>query len=957
MSSLLNSPAPIEDQAKLLDEVLNIVKVQAHLMKKCLENNKLMDGLKHCSNMLAELRTSALTPKNYYELYMSIFDAMRHLTAFLTEAHTAGRHHLADLYELVQYAGNIVPRLYLMITVGSAYMSMPEAPVREIMRDMMEMTRGVQHPIRGLFLRYYLSSMTRDHLPVGEGSGPEGNVFESINFILTNFTEMNKLWVRLQHQGHSRDREKREAERKELRILVGTNLVRLSQLDGVDLKIYQKDILPGILDQIVSCRDVIAQEYLMEVITQVFPDDFHLRTLQPFLSATAQLHPKVNVKQIIISLIDRLAAYAAREAEGEEPNEAKKQREENIRRIAEERKRKLQGLPAKEEEEQEEQEEEEQELAVEQEKVAESIETNNILEGEEKTDEVEDEGEKKEEEEENELETVTEQVAKVDLDQEEQQQQEEDHIKKVRGIPEDVELFVVFWGQIVELVKARPDLTVQDLTALLVSLINLSLSCYPEKIDYVDQILAYAKDKVLEFSDSPDLHSKSTEASLLALLLAPIQHYTSVLTLLALANYQPLLVLQPYATRQSIAHAVVNSVLKNATIIDIPEDVHGILDLCDVLLRDQKDASASSVTQQTGYSSMRQKPSELTFEQEEFIEKQGLLARMVHLFKSDNEDTQFLLLSAARKQFSDGGDRIRYTFPPLIISAAKLARRYKYQEEQDEIWEKKTSALFRFIHQVISTLYHKCEAADNCLHLFLLAGQSADECGFEEIAYEFFVEAFTIYEESISESRAQYQAITCIIGALQQTRVFSVDNYDTLITKAALHSSKLLKKPDQCRGVYLSSHLWWATDRAILEADLPESEKALFRDGKRALECLQKALKIADSCMDPVTNVELFVEILNRYIYYFEKGNEAVTVKYLNGLIDLINTNLSNMDNPDQHPPTPNSSSLVEHDGSVSDYVRRHFRATLAHLQNRKEQSARTDSQGPKYDELDLGDI
>lgn len=30
------SPVPIEDQAKLLDEVLNVVKVQAHLMKKCL---------------------------------------------------------------------------------------------------------------------------------------------------------------------------------------------------------------------------------------------------------------------------------------------------------------------------------------------------------------------------------------------------------------------------------------------------------------------------------------------------------------------------------------------------------------------------------------------------------------------------------------------------------------------------------------------------------------------------------------------------------------------------------------------------------------------------------------------------------------------------------------------------------------------------------------------------------
>ena len=69
---------------------------------------------------------------------------------------------------------------------------------------------------------------------------PQGNLQDSISFILTNFIEMNKLWVRLQHQGHSRDREKREMERKELRILVGTNLVRLSQLEGVDLQMYQK---------------------------------------------------------------------------------------------------------------------------------------------------------------------------------------------------------------------------------------------------------------------------------------------------------------------------------------------------------------------------------------------------------------------------------------------------------------------------------------------------------------------------------------------------------------------------------------------------------------------------------------------------------------------------------------------------------------------------------------------
>jgi vacuolar protein sorting-associated protein 35 len=60
--------SPVEEQEKLLDEALSIVKVQAFQMKRCLDKNKLMDGLKHASTMLGELRTSLLSPKSYYEL-------------------------------------------------------------------------------------------------------------------------------------------------------------------------------------------------------------------------------------------------------------------------------------------------------------------------------------------------------------------------------------------------------------------------------------------------------------------------------------------------------------------------------------------------------------------------------------------------------------------------------------------------------------------------------------------------------------------------------------------------------------------------------------------------------------------------------------------------------------------------------------------------------------------------
>lgn len=42
------------------------------------------------------------------------------------------------------------------------------------------------------------------------------------------------------------------------------------------------------------------------------------------------------------------------------------------------------------------------------------------------------------------------------------------------------------------------------------------------------------------------------------------------------------------------------------------------------------------------------------------------------------------------------------------------------------------------------------------------------------------------------------------------------------------------------------------------------------------MECLKKALKIANQCMDPSLQVQLFIEILNRYVCFYERENDAV---------------------------------------------------------------------------------
>ena len=52
------SQQSMDDQERLLEEALNIVKSQAFQMKRCLDKNKLMDGLKYASNMLSKFFSS-----------------------------------------------------------------------------------------------------------------------------------------------------------------------------------------------------------------------------------------------------------------------------------------------------------------------------------------------------------------------------------------------------------------------------------------------------------------------------------------------------------------------------------------------------------------------------------------------------------------------------------------------------------------------------------------------------------------------------------------------------------------------------------------------------------------------------------------------------------------------------------------------------------------------------------
>ncbi|ESO93143.1 hypothetical protein LOTGIDRAFT_206542 [Lottia gigantea] len=776
--------SPQEEQEKLLEEAIGVVKNQAFQMKRCLDKGKLMDGLKHASTMLGELRTSLLSPKSYYELYMAISDELRHLEMYLVEEFQKGRK-VADLYELVQYAGNIVPRLYLLITVGVVYIKSNELSRRDILKDLVEMCRGVQHPLRGLFLRNYLLQCTKNVLPDNNddatgGENESGNVQDSVDFIQLNFAEMNKLWVRMQHQGHSRDRERREQERRELRILVGTNLVRLSQLECIDMERFKKNVLPGVLEQVVNCKDPISQEYLMECVIQVFPDDNHLQCLSAFLRACADLHPNVNVKNIIIALIDRLASFA----QSEEGN----------------------------------------------------------------------------------------------------------------GIPSDIQLFDIFSQQIAQVIQNRPDMPPEDIVALQVALMNLALKCYPDKVEYVDKVLETTEDIFNRLNLDHLEHGAAVSKELMKLMKIPIDTYNSILTVLELQHFGAMFEYFDYKGRKLMSCFIINNILENETCIPTQEQVDLILNIVNCLVQDQND-----------------QPEEID-DPEDFAEEQGLMGRFIHLLYSEDPNQQFLILNMARKHFGSGGDqRIKFTLPPIVFAACRLANRYVDLKEEDENWEKKCQKIFQFVHQTIGALI-KAELAEIPLRLFLQGAVTAGGIEFENhetVAYEFMSQAFSIYEEEISDSKAQLAAITLIIATLEQMSCFGEENHEPLRTQCALAASKLLKKPDQCRGVSICSHLFWSGKNSKGEE---------MRDGKRVSDCLKKGLKIANQCMDSSVQVQLFVELLNHYIYFFEKGCDQISIQVLNQIITKIQEHLPNLEANEE-----------------TDQINKHFKNTVEHLQMKKE--------------------
>lgn len=886
------------DQKKLLDECMFVVKEQSFYMKKSFENGSLRDTLKYASNMLCELRTSLLSPKYYYELYMVIFNELQHLDSFISDKKKHKKKFI-DIYESVQHAGNIIPRLYLLIIVGRNYIKNKDIKAKYILRDMTELCKGIQHPLRGLFLRYFLIQMCKDRIP-DTGSEYEeaggGNIDDAFDFLLTNFSESLKLWSRMNDKTivltkHQEDtlintRKKNLKEKMDVKMLVGSILVRMSQLEGMTIPYYIEKCLPRLLTYLSNINDTLIQQYIFESIVQVFSDECHIYSLEILLHAIMKINTNLDFKSILITLLKRLRSFI-------ESNKYKLPENIDIfnlfysdlviyvnNAVHNYGNAQMSNISQR----------------------SNMLGSQDAFIKNEEYRKMENNG--KEPYNENLLYDNANHVKTtknpsmgnqtLDVNRE---------AEKKCDTTENLSSNMCGEDRINNILK---------MLQVIYEFLHLCIDIYND-LDYIDKIFELP----LKILETVDINNEQICEQVIDIIVLPFQYLG--LCVLKSQNLNIFLGLISEEHRKKLSLDIIDAVIgcKNKSIVY--EDVEKVLNYISAIFHEKKKKEDVFNLENTpNYTCDKickffhiitntkniEKRYNVFMLFYKYIENCSFIVHVLPtiIFCMLNLVTQITNLgnSPSEKREDVLNDLTEDSYDNCIHedingeSSNELMKKYQEEPEEElELDEEKATRynmyvknIFKFIHSTLLSIANKIPLLTFKLFLysavvvdnykkFLKQYQYLNFDNLEAICYEFVTQPLIIFEEDINISSQQYDCILWAIGILcSHITLLDNENYDNIATKLTQHASKLLKKKDQCFALLHCSHLYW------------ENQK--YRNSGKVFDCLQKCLKGADTAVHSnASNVYLFVYILQKYIYYYANENIEITEDHIHYLIEV----------------------------------------------------------------------
>jgi vacuolar protein sorting-associated protein 35 len=804
-----------EDQERYLDRGLKKIKAQSFHIHTAIEKNNLRQCLKETYSMLNELRTSYLTPKNYYHLFTAAFDEMQLVINFFQEEITRGRK-VRDVYDSVQQAINLIPRMYLMIAAGALVMENEPKSSGEIIFDLLGMVKGVQNPIRGLFVRYFLLKIIKDKLPdkdnvyLKEG----GNFDDTLKFIIQNMDEMNRLWIRLSTDVLGSEKILRDKERNELKILVGESINRLSSLDGLTLELYEKDVLPKLIQIILESNDPLSQQYLMECIIHAFSDSYNIKCIELILDTTSRLTPGVDIKGLFINLMEKLAKFIT-DNSGEDISEEDKKLIQNAQNV----------YPI-------------------------------LL-------------------------------------------QYFDRLQKE----------TIMLGENMDVIK---------LLDLNISFMKFSIKC--KDTDVLGNINHILTSTLNCLRQTRKLTNEGIK-KLCKLLQVPLE---SEFSFFDMTDFDGLMTFLDYNTRKNLGLKMIESLYRGNSKekLDTLEKMQKLLSLIRPLISDQEGFEEDDYTLESD---------------------QNEVSKMIFSVNSENPEVIYEIYGELKNVFVEGGvKRRKITLPSLAnciisfchkISLAYDAKNNVVSEEvkknayamesinsidiskidNDETFYKLMLNIFKLLNETISIVAE--DNPENAFKLYLASASQvnsilSDRNNFEEACASFMNAAMNIYQEGKYDQNIKYNLLSQTVGYLLSFTILGHENVENIIKILAESGAKMMKRGDQFNSMLNIAEIYFS----------------VLKDGNKVNEFIGKARKYADFAMTNPQNVVLFVELLNKFLYFVEKGDEVISIKQeqIDDIIELISNHIQTIKNE------------VSVDSSFLPAIEKYFENTLDIIRKRK---------------------
>ena len=841
---------PEEEQERILSRSLKKIKEQTYFINNAIDKNNLRQCLRESYILLSELRTNNLTPRKYYHLYISAFDVMLNIKNYMAEEIGRGRR-LIDLYDNVQQAKHVIPRLYLMITAGAIYMEKVPRSVHVILFDMLGLVKQAQNPIKSLFVRNYLLKMIKDKLPDKNNVYVrEGGTFEdTLKFLLQNMEEMNRLWIRLLVGVSGQAKIERQKEREELKILIGESINKLSSLESLTQDIYELQILPKLLKIIIDSKDSLSQQYLMECIIHSFPNSYNIKCMEMILETMTKLVDGVDISALFMALMGKIGKYFG----------------DNL-------------------------------------KNKNNLELNEILESAQNVYPV--------------LLNNFEIIINANINNDNKDDESKNEKENVKNSKKNI-----------------THMSLIKLLELINSFMNFSIKCSPEdqKFNGIVKILNSTEVIVKKFKILYELEKKELSEQemkkIYEILLSPLEGFINIFNI---ESYIKLMDYLDLKKRKNVGIEIIKSLVNNVNNpliikLDSIENLQKIIKYLQPLLQDIKDKNGQN-------------------ENLSIIEKEQYIAcKLIFIIKSTNPEIIYEIYNQLKNIFSYGGPKRRkFTLPTLVNAIITFCHKITlcYEKQvgklpeninedklnsiinsldiskisSDEIFYKLMLNIYKLLNEAIGLIAQ--ETPELAFKLYITAASQVNEILIErdqlaESCSSFILSALGILDEGKYNQNKKIDLFENLSSNLIYCNILNNETREGIVEELLKSLQNIPKREDQFKAMLIISQLYYS----------------IFKDGKKVLDCLTKARRYVDFAMTNPKNLSLFVELLNKFLYFVDSSEGVVDIskEKIEDIIELIKGHIRTIKN------IPG-----EEDISYLGDIEKYFNNTLKIIEKRK---------------------